>query len=79
MPEVLDPKKRDLIFEVATLIDRLLPVISALRENEADFLRSLNAKVERYGVEAFVSAAQLNWLRDLEKRYAPDPRQESLF
>lgn len=79
MPETGHTTKQDLINEAVTLTERLLPHLSALRENEREFVESLNGKLRQYGYEAFVSAKQLFWLRDLEQKHVPDERQESLF
>lgn len=71
--------KRDLINEVQTLIERLVLVKHLLRDNEAEFVLNVEAKLKQYGEGAFISAKQLFWLRDLEQRYVPDPRQMSLL
>lgn len=78
MPETGHATKEDLINEARTLVERLLLVVGNLRDNQAEFVTSLSAKMQQYGDRAFVSPAQLFWLRDLQK-YVPDERQESLF
>jgi hypothetical protein len=79
MPETGHATKQDLINEAQTLCSRLLPHVGALRENEREFVETLNAKIQQYGERAFVSAKQLFWLRDIEQKHVPDERQESLF
>lgn len=79
MPETGHATREDLINEAQTLCSRLMPHIGALRDNEREFVESLDAKLKQYGSGAFVSARQLFWLRDLEQKYVPDRRQEISF
>ena len=60
-------------------MDRLLPVVGRLRDNQADFVRSLSRKLAQYGEQTFLSEPQLVWLRALDKSHAPDERQATLF
>jgi hypothetical protein len=71
--------KEELIAEAKNLVSRLTPVVGKMRANEAEFIRSMGDKLKRYDVETFVSPAQLFWMRDLDERYVPDPRQAALF
>lgn len=70
--------KLDSFSEAKLLVAALLPHRSRLRDNQRDFVESLVIKFEKYGDNAFISEAQLNWLRELQK-HLPDDRQESLF
>jgi hypothetical protein len=79
MPETGHANKKDLIDEARTLVQRLVPVKHKLRENECEFVMSLDEKLRRYGYNAFLSPKQLFWLRDLEQRHVPDERQMSLL
>jgi len=79
MPETGHETKKDLINEAVTLVARLVKVKHKLRENECEFVMSLDDKLRQYGYGAFVSPKQLFWLRDLEQRYVPDERQMSLL
>jgi hypothetical protein len=78
MPETGHATQQELIDEARTLIERLLPVVGNLRENQAEFVTTLHGKIQQYRDRAFVSPAQLFWLRDLQK-YVPDERQANLF
>lgn len=71
--------KEELIAEASKLVERLTPVVGKMRENEAEFIRSMSEKLKRFGAETFVSPRQLFWMRDLDERYVPDPRQVALF
>lgn len=79
MPETGHATKKDLIDEARTLVGRLIPVKHKLRENECEFVVSLDEKLKTYGYGAFVSPKQLFWLRDLEEKNVPDERQTDLF
>lgn len=79
MPETGHTTKEELIDEAQTLVARLVTVKHKLRENECEFVLSLDEKLRRYGYGAFVSPKQLFWLRDLEQRYVDDPRQMNLL
>lgn len=79
MEETGHESKEALISETRTRVDRLLKVKHMMRSNEVDLVNSLAEKLERYGEKTFVSAKQLFWLRDMEERYVPDPRQNNLF
>lgn len=69
----------ELVKEALDLIDVLLPHIGRLRENEAQFVNELHAKVEQYVVRTYLSDKQMNWLRGLAKDHVPDPRQTSFL
>jgi hypothetical protein len=79
MPETGHATKQDLINEAQTLCARLMPYIGNLRENECEFVTTLDEKLRKYGNGTFVSAKQLFWLRDLEQKHVPDERQTALF
>jgi hypothetical protein len=79
MPETGHSTKEELIDEARTLVSRLVAVKHRLRENECEFVMSLDEKLRTYGYGAFVSPKQLFWLRDLEQKYADDPRQMNLL
>jgi hypothetical protein len=79
MPETGHANKKELIDEARTLVTRLVAVKHRLRENECEFVLSMDEKLKTYGYGAFVSAKQLFWMRDLEQRYVPDERQTDLF
>lgn len=79
MPETGHATKKKLIDEARELVARLVPVKHKLRENECEFVMSLDEKLKTYGYGAFVSPKQLFWLRDLEERNVPDERQGGLF
>lgn len=79
MPETGRATKVALIDKARALVTRLVAVKHKLRENECEFVLSLDEKIRRYGYGAFVSSAQLNWLRILDKQYVPDERQTNLF
>jgi hypothetical protein len=71
--------KQELINEAQTRVDRLVEIKHLMRENEAEFVLSLDSKLKTYGYGTFVSAKQIFRLRDLDERYVPDPRQQGLF
>lgn len=67
------------INEAHTLVKRLITVKHKLRENECEFVMSLDEKLGRYGYGTRVSDKQMDWLRILDKNYVPDERQMSLL
>jgi len=79
MPETGHATKEDLINEAQTLVARLVAVKHKLRENECEFVMSLDEKIRQYGYSAFVSSAQMDWLRILDKKHVLDERQAGLF
>ncbi len=79
MPETGHATKEALINEAQTLVTRLVAVKHKLRENECEFVMSLDEKLKTYGYGAFVSDKQMNWLKILDKQYVPDERQTGLF
>jgi hypothetical protein len=78
MPETGHATQEDLINEARTLVERVFPHRSRLNENAAVFVAQMHSKIQQYGDQAFVSPAQLFWLRDLQK-HVPDERQATLF
>jgi hypothetical protein len=79
MPETDRQKKEKLIDEAREVVARLVTVKHKLRENECEFVLGLEEKLKRYGCGAYLSAAQMNWLRILDGRHSPDERQMSLL
>lgn len=79
MPETGHANKKELIDEARKLVTRLVAVKHKLRENECEFVMSLDDKLRQYGYGAFVSPKQLFWLRDLEQKHVPDERQMNLL
>jgi len=67
------------INEAYTLVKRLVAVKHKLRENECEFVMSLDEKLKTYGYGTRVSDKQMNWLRILDKQYVPDERQMNLL
>jgi hypothetical protein len=67
------------INEAHGLVMRLVMVKHRLRENECEFVLSLDEKLKTYGYGTRVSDKQMNWLRILDKQYSPDERQMSLL
>jgi hypothetical protein len=70
---------QDPITEAQERIGRLLPVKHKLRDNQAQFVGQLDAKLKQYGQETYISQPQLDWLRILDEKYSPDERQGQLF
>lgn len=70
---------QDPISEAQARVARLLLVKYKLRDNQAQFVGQLDAKLKQYGQETYISQPQLDWLRILDERYAPDERQGQLF
>jgi hypothetical protein len=79
MPETGHASKKDMIDEARALVERLVQVKHKLRENECEFVMSLDEKLKQYGYGAFVSDKQVNWLKILDKQHSPDERQADLF
>lgn len=79
MTNEANSKKRDLIDEAQRLVKRLIEFKHLLRENEAEFVMSVDEKLKTYGYGTFLSDKQLNWLRILDKAHVPDERQGNLF
>jgi len=79
MPDTGHASKQDPIAEAQALVDRLLPVVGRLRDKQRDFVTQMAAKLKQYGPQTYVSDAQLEWLRALDKSHAPDERQGALF
>lgn len=79
MPETERKTNVAWINEAYTLVKRLIPLKHRLAENECEFVLSLDEKLRRYGYGAFISDAQMKWLRILDKQYVPDERQMSLL
>jgi hypothetical protein len=75
MPE----DKQQLIAEAQRLVDALLTVRDRLTDGEREFVSLMKSRLEQYQERAFISERQLHWLRVMEKKYAPDPRQMSLL
>jgi hypothetical protein len=78
-PEKERSSKEKRIDEARELVARLVAVKHKLRENEYEFVLDLDEKLRRYGYGAFVSDRQMSWLRILDKKHAPDERQQSLL
>lgn len=79
MPETERSIKQEWIDEARELVARLVVVKNKLRENECEFVLSLEAKLGTYGYGTFVSDKQMQWLKILDKQYSPDERQMSLL
>lgn len=79
MPQTGHANKKDLIDEARKRVERLVTVKHKLRENECEFILALDDKFRRYGYSAYLSKAQMDWLRILDKQYVPDERQMSLL
>lgn len=79
MPETGHTTKEELINEAQALVTRLVAVKHKLRENECEFVISMDEKLRRYGYGTFVSPKQMDWLRILDKNYVPDERQMNLL